>query len=208
MCHYDPKAVWIYSSSARISYDNKFGCSGLEGESRMIIKTGRTSEFGLASAFRPASALRVLSMVCLAMLCAAAGGSTRTVTLILGSRVELGPLQGVPTNLGYSPVNGLIADLNGDGAPDIVVGINGSPPVVYLNNGTSNPFQNVPGIFVSPPPGPTSPPISFGSVTVADVNSDGHPHQRRAAHEWRLFHPPSRHRPWVRSGGCDRRRQR
>ena len=141
----------------------------------MIIKTGRTSEFGLASAFRPASALRVLSMVCLAMLCAAAGGSTRTVTLILGSRVELGPLQGVPTNLGYSPVNGLIADLNGDGAPDIVVGINGSPPVVYLNNGTSNPFQNVPGIFVSPPPGPTSPPISFGSVTVADVNSDGHP---------------------------------
>jgi hypothetical protein len=140
----------------------------------MVIKTRRTREFGQASTFRPASALRVLSMVCLAILCAAAGGSTRTVTLILGSRVELGPLQGVPTNLGYAPVSGLIADLNGDGAPDIVVGINGSPPVVYLNNGTSNPFQNVPGIFVATPPGPTSPGIGYGTVTVADVNADGH----------------------------------
>ncbi len=97
------------------------------------------------------------------------------VTLILESRVELGPLQGVPTNLGYTPVNGLIADLNGDGAPDIVVGVDGSPPVVYLNNGTSNPFQNVPGIFVSPPPGPSGPDLGWGAVTVTDVNADGHP---------------------------------
>jgi hypothetical protein len=141
----------------------------------MVIKTRRSREFGRASAFRPASALRVLSMVCLATLCAAAGGSTRAVTLILGSRVELDPLQGVPTNLGYTPVNGLIADLNGDGAPDIVVGMDGSPPVVYRNNGTSNPFQNVPGIFVSPPPGPSGPDLGFGAVTVADLNADGHP---------------------------------
>jgi hypothetical protein len=95
--------------------------------------------------------------------------------LIVGARVELGPLQGVPSNLGYTPVNGLIADLNGDGAPDIVVGVDGSPPVVYLNNGTSNPFQNVPGIFVSPPPGPTGPNLGWGAVTLADVNADGHP---------------------------------
>jgi len=124
---------------------------------------------------RPASALRVLSMVCLAILCAGAGGSARTVTLILGSRVELDPLQGVPTNLGYTPVNGVIADLNGDGTADIVLGIDGSPPVVYLNNGTSNPFQHVPGIFVSPPPGPTGPDLGWGAVTVADINADGHP---------------------------------
>jgi hypothetical protein len=141
----------------------------------MVIKTRRTREFGQGSVFQPVPALRVLSMVCLAFLCAAAGGSTRTVTLILGSRVELGPLQGVPTNLGYTPVNGLIADLNGDGAPDIVVGMDGSPPVVYLNNGTSNPFQNVPGIFVSPPPGPSAPDLGWDAVTVADVNADGHP---------------------------------
>jgi hypothetical protein len=120
-----------------------------------------------------ASALRCLSILCVAILCAAPGGSSPT--LILGPRVDLGPLQGVPSNLGYSPVNGLIADLNGDGAPDIVVGINGSPPVVYLNNGTSSPFQNVPGIFVSPPPGPNSPGLGFGAVTLADLNADGHP---------------------------------
>jgi Bacterial Ig domain/FG-GAP-like repeat len=141
----------------------------------MIIETRRTREFRQESAFRPVSALRALLMVCLAILCAAAGGSTHTVTLILGSRVELGPIQGVPTNLGYSPVNGLIADLNGDGAADIVVGVDGGPPVVYLNNGTSSPFQNVPGIFISPPPGPSDPGLGWGAVTVADVNADGHP---------------------------------
>jgi hypothetical protein len=72
-------------------------------------------------------------------------------------------------------VSGLIADLNGDGAPDIVVGINGSPPAVYLNNGTANPFQNVQGVFVTPPPGPNIAGISWGAAVVADVNSDGHP---------------------------------
>jgi hypothetical protein len=72
-------------------------------------------------------------------------------------------------------VSGLIADLNGDGAPDIVVGINGSPPAVYLNNGSSSPFQDVPGVFVSPPPDPNSPGISWGATVVADVNADGHP---------------------------------
>ncbi len=124
---------------------------------------------------RRATALRCLSILCLAILCAAAGGSSPTYTLIVGPRVDLGPLQGVPSNLGYTPVNGRIADLNGDGAPDIVVGINGSPPVVYLNNGTSSPFQNVPGIFVSPPPGANGPNLGWGAVTLADINADGHP---------------------------------
>jgi hypothetical protein len=72
-------------------------------------------------------------------------------------------------------VSGVIGDLNGDGAPDIVVGINGSPPAVYLNNGTANPFQNVPGVFVSPPPGANAAGISWGAAVIADVNADGHP---------------------------------
>jgi len=63
-----------------------------------------------------------------AILCAVAGGSSPTYTLIVGPRVQLGPLQGVPSNLLYTPVSGLIGDLNGDGAPDIVLGINGSHP--------------------------------------------------------------------------------
>jgi hypothetical protein len=119
--------------------------------------------------------VRCLSTLCVAVLCAAVGGSSPTYTLIVGPRVDLGPLQGVPSTVAYFAVSGLIADLNGDGAPDIVVGINGSPPAVYLNNGTANPFQNVQGVFASPPPGPTMPGISWGAVTLADVNADGHP---------------------------------
>jgi hypothetical protein len=124
---------------------------------------------------RAESVLRRFSALCLAILCTAAGGSSPTYTLIVGPRVQLGPLQGVPSNLLYTPVSGLIGDLNGDGAPDIVLGINGSPPAVYLNNGTANPFQNVPGVFVSPPPGPTMAGISWGAAVLADVNADGHP---------------------------------
>jgi Bacterial Ig domain/FG-GAP-like repeat len=124
---------------------------------------------------RAATVLRRFSALCLAILCAAAGGSSPTYTLIVGPRVQLGPLQGVPSNLSYTSVSGLIGDLNGDGAPDIVLGINGSPPAVYLNNGTANPFQNVPGVFVSPPPGPTMAGISWGAAVLVDVNADGHP---------------------------------
>ena len=124
---------------------------------------------------RAASELRRLSALCLAILCTAAGGSSPTYTLIVGAPVQLGPLQGVPANLLYTSVSGVIGDLNGDGAPDIVVGINGSPPAVYLNNGTANPFQNVPGVFVSPPPGANAAGISWGAAVIADVNADGHP---------------------------------
>jgi hypothetical protein len=124
---------------------------------------------------RAASVLRRLSALCLAILCTAAGGSSPTYTLIVGAPVQLGPLQGVPANLLYTSVSGVIGDLNGDGAPDIVVGINGSPPAVYLNNGTANPFQNVPGVFVSPPPGANAAGISWGAAVIADVNADGHP---------------------------------
>jgi hypothetical protein len=124
---------------------------------------------------RAASVLRRFSALCLAILCTAAGGSSPTYTLIVGAPVQLGPLQGVPANLLYTSVSGVIGDLNGDGAPDIVVGINGSPPAVYLNNGTANPFQNVPGVFVSPPPGANAAGISWGAAVIADVNADGHP---------------------------------
>jgi hypothetical protein len=119
--------------------------------------------------------MRIVGALCIAAVCAAAGGSAPTYTLIIGARVVLDPLQGVPSNLGYNPVNGLIADLNGDGAPDIVVGIDGSPPVVYLNNGTSTPFQNVAGVFVATPPGANGPNLGWAAVTLADVNNDGHP---------------------------------
>jgi hypothetical protein len=37
--------------------------------------------------------------------------------LIVFSRVQLGPIEDIPANLSYTPVSGLIGDLNGDGAP-------------------------------------------------------------------------------------------
>lgn len=120
--------------------------------------------------------LRGLSALCFATLSgAAAATSSPTYTLILGPRVQLGPLQGVPSNIVYTSVSGLIGDLNGDSAADIVLGVNGSPPAVYLNNGSSNPFENVQGVFVAPPPGPNMPGISWGTPDLADVNGDGYP---------------------------------
>ena len=115
---------------------------------------------------------RYLSAACLAILCATASGSSPTYTLILGPRIELNRVQNVPPNLGYVPVDGVIHDLNSDGAPDIVIGVNGSHPAVYFNNGTAEPFENVPGRFIAPPSVNL---ITWGAVEVSDVNADGHP---------------------------------
>ena len=120
-------------------------------------------------------ALRGLAALSVAIVYAAASGSTPAYTLIIGSRVELGTIQNGPPNGGYLPVNGLIGDFNGDGLPDIVIGINGYGPVLYLNNGTANPFQDVPGLFVSTPPAPGTTGVGWGGAVMADVNNDGHP---------------------------------
>lgn len=120
---------------------------------------------------RPAYA-RCLSAACLAILCVTASGSSPTYSLIVRPRIVLDPFQGVPPNILYTAVDGVIHDLNSDGAPDIVLGINGSHPAVYLNNGTADPFENVPGVFVSPP---SMNMITWGAVAVSDVNADGHP---------------------------------
>jgi hypothetical protein len=114
------------------------------------------------------------AMLALASLYVVAAGSTPTYTLIVGPGVALGPLQDTGI-YSFTPVSGTIVDLNGDGLPDIVLGLNGTAPAVYLNNGTSDPFANVTPAMVITPPGPTSPISSFGTVAVSDVNADGHP---------------------------------
>ena len=113
-----------------------------------------------------------LPVMALATLCIAASGSAPTYTLIVGPRTELGPLAGVPVNTFYTPVSITSGDLNGDGATDIVLGLNGTAPAVYFNNGTANPFENVSGVLASPP----SPSIaSWGAAVIADVDRDGRP---------------------------------
>jgi len=80
---------------------------------------------------------------------------------------------GGPVVLGYAGTEGdnaVAADLNGDGLPDIVQGVDFGSPIVYLNNGTAAPFAGVTGEVIVP--GYTQ---QAGHVVVADVNGDGHP---------------------------------
>jgi Bacterial Ig domain/FG-GAP-like repeat len=124
---------------------------------------------------RTGSLLRRFSTLCLAILCTAAGATSPSDTLIVGSRVYLGTLPGAPSNE-YQVQNVLVGDLNGDGAPDVIIGMGFAPPVVFFNNGTANPFQNVLGTFVAPPPNPTMGfTAQFGAAALADVDADGHP---------------------------------
>jgi hypothetical protein len=113
-----------------------------------------------------------LPVMVLATLCIAASANAQTYTLIVGPRTELGPLAGVPANISYTPVSITSGDLNGDGATDIVLGLNGTGPAVYFNNGTANPFENVLGVFASPPNSSMS---SWGAAVIADVNLDDRP---------------------------------
>ena len=81
----------------------------------------------------------------------------------------------MPANLFYTPVSVTSGDLNGDGATDIVLGLNGAPPAVYFNNGTANPFENVSGVLASPAPGANQSVNTWGAAVIADVDLDGRP---------------------------------
>ena len=62
-----------------------------------------------------------------------------------------------------------VADMNGDGRPDLIVGHDGEPTQLFLNNGVaSNPFGGV-----TPQNITASEPTT--SLAVADVNGDGRP---------------------------------
>ncbi|MCG3198171.1 MAG: hypothetical protein GHCLOJNM_02665 [bacterium] len=60
-----------------------------------------------------------------------------------------------------------LGDVNGDGNLDILIGVENQPPRLYLNNGTSDPFEGVSGINISSGDPETT------SVALGDVNGDG-----------------------------------
>ena len=62
-----------------------------------------------------------------------------------------------------------VGDVNGDGKPDLVVGVYGGKNVLYLNDGTATPFASLPGLVIGDDEDDTT------SLALADVDGDGDP---------------------------------
>lgn len=88
------------------------------------------------------------------------------------------PFNGVTAEVFVSGLSQLwsleLADLTGDGAPDLVAGAYGEVPVrLFLNNGTANPFAGVTGTDLGDGVQIGAyPPVSY-AIAAADVDGDG-----------------------------------
>ena len=72
----------------------------------------------------------------------------------------------------YGPAPGatravVIGDVNGDNKPDLIVGVFGGKNVLYINDGTANPFASLPGLVIGAEDDDTT------SLALADVDGDG-----------------------------------
>jgi hypothetical protein len=67
----------------------------------------------------------------------------------------------------YPTVALAVADFNGDGRNDIVIGNDGTANLLYLNNGTSDPFGGVTGLVIDPALRTTT------ALAVGDMDGDG-----------------------------------
>ena len=107
---------------------------------------------------------RALGALTLGALSAAAVGGVPTATIVLGTAVAIDPLD----SEAIAPISVSIQDLNGDGLPDLVVGLSSSSgPIVYINDGSATPFsQSTRSVLSGDVPSYT---------TVADINGDGRP---------------------------------
>ena len=90
--------------------------------------------------------------------------------LFLNTGNPTNPFGGAPLDIGTTDVTTsavAVANMNGDGHPDLIVGHDGEPTQLFLNTGvTNNPFGGTPQNIT--PSEPTT------SLAVADVNGDGH----------------------------------
>lgn len=85
-----------------------------------------------------------------------------------GTATPFANVQGTVLSATDTQQQAYIADIDADGHPDIVaIGFN-SPTKLYLNNGTSAPFNGVTGI----PIGPSDPSTA---AAIGDVDGDGYP---------------------------------
>jgi Bacterial Ig domain/FG-GAP-like repeat len=100
----------------------------------------------------------MLSTLVVSVVIAAA---TPATTLVVRPAIFLEESDAIP------PMNAVVGDVNGDENLDIVAGYNFAAPVVYLNNGTSEPFAGVPGDMVGA--GDTQ-----QQAQLADLNGDRH----------------------------------
>ena len=75
------------------------------------------------------------------------GNSGDVTQLYLNNGSSTAPFSGVTpqaiTASGDDTTSVALGDVNGDGRPDLFVGLNGDYPRVYLNNGTAKPFTTV-----------------------------------------------------------------
>jgi hypothetical protein len=98
-----------------------------------------------------------------------AGSTGEPTRLFLNSGNPTNPFSTAPIDIGYSPKTSavVLADVTGNGRPDLIVGNNGAPTQLYMNSHmSSNPFGETPQSIGGNDP--------TTSLAVADVTGSGH----------------------------------